>query len=78
MRCAARSANSGRQRGHVANAVEDSRRRPGHGAGQRPDGSDEDQGVMVTAPGKPKEVSFACRIKPKADYTDLQAVLPSP
>jgi len=35
------------------------------------------QGVMVTAPGKPKEVSFACRIKPKADYTDLQAVLPN-
>jgi len=35
------------------------------------------QGVMVTAPGKPKEVSFACRIKPKADYTDLQAVLPT-
>jgi hypothetical protein len=35
------------------------------------------QGVMVTAPGKPKEVSFACRIKPKADYTDLQAALPS-
>jgi hypothetical protein len=35
------------------------------------------QGVMVTAPGKPKEVSFACRTKPKADYTDLQAVLPS-
>jgi len=34
------------------------------------------QGVMVTAPGKPKEVSFACRSKPKADYTDLQAVLP--
>jgi len=34
------------------------------------------QGVMVTAPGKPKEVSFACRIKPKADYNDLQAVLP--
>ena len=34
------------------------------------------QGVMVTAPGKPKEVSFVCRIKPKADYTDLQAVLP--
>jgi hypothetical protein len=27
--------------------------------------------------GKPKEVSFACRIKPKADYTDLQAVLES-
>jgi len=35
------------------------------------------QGVMVTAPGKPREVSFACRTKPKADYTDLQAVLPS-
>jgi hypothetical protein len=35
------------------------------------------QGVMVTAPGKPKEVSFACRLKPKADYTDLQAVFPS-
>jgi hypothetical protein len=35
------------------------------------------QGVMVTAPGKPKEVSFACRVKPKADYTDLQAVLPN-
>ena len=35
------------------------------------------QGVSVTAPGKPKEVSFTCRIKPKADYTDLQAVLPN-
>lgn len=35
------------------------------------------QGVSVTAPGKPKEVSFACRTKPKADYADLQAVLPS-
>jgi hypothetical protein len=35
------------------------------------------QGVNVTAPGKPKEVSFACRTKPKADYSDLQAVLPS-
>ena len=34
------------------------------------------QGVSVTAPGKPKEVSFACRTKPKADYADLQAVLP--
>lgn len=33
------------------------------------------QGVSVTAPGKPKEVSFVCRAKPKADYTDLQAVL---
>jgi hypothetical protein len=33
------------------------------------------QGVSVTAPGKPKEVSFTCRTKPKADYTDLQAVL---
>ena len=35
------------------------------------------QGVMVTAPGKPKDVSLACRIKPKADYADVQAVLPS-
>lgn len=35
------------------------------------------QGVMVTAPGKPKEVSFACRTKPKADYSDLQSVLPN-
>src|SRR3989454_5816783 len=35
------------------------------------------QGVSVTAPGKPKEVSFVCRTQPKADYTDLQAVLPS-
>jgi len=34
------------------------------------------QGVSVTAPGKPKEVSFVCRTKPRADYTDLQAVLP--
>jgi hypothetical protein len=35
------------------------------------------QGVSVTAPGKPKEVSFVCRAKPRADYGDLQAVLPS-
>jgi hypothetical protein len=35
------------------------------------------QGIMVTAPGKPKEISLACRTKPKADYTDLQAVLPN-
>ena len=35
------------------------------------------QGVSVTAPGKPKEVSFVCSTKPKADYNDLQAVLPS-
>ena len=35
------------------------------------------QGVSVTAPGKPKEVSFVCRTKPKVDYNDLQAVLPS-
>ena len=35
------------------------------------------QGVSVTAPGKPKDVNFVCRIKPKADYTDLQAVLPN-
>lgn len=33
------------------------------------------KGVSVIAPGKPKEVSFTCRAKPKADYTDLQAVL---
>ena len=33
------------------------------------------QGVSVTAPGKPKEVTFVCRSKPKADYTDLQAVI---
>jgi hypothetical protein len=33
------------------------------------------QGVSVTAPGKPKEVSFVCRTRPKADYSDLQAVL---
>lgn len=36
------------------------------------------QGVSVTAPGKPKDVTLSCRTKPKADYTDLQAVLPSP
>lgn len=35
------------------------------------------QGVMVTAPGKPKDFSFSCRIKPKANYADLQTVLPS-
>jgi hypothetical protein len=35
------------------------------------------EGVSVTAPGKPKEVSFVCRTKPIADYTDLQAVLSS-
>lgn len=35
------------------------------------------QGVSVTAPGKPKEVSFTCRTKPKGDYSDLQAILPS-
>ena len=34
------------------------------------------QGVNVTAPGKPKEVSFVCRSKPKADYSTLQDVLP--
>ena len=34
------------------------------------------QGVSVTAPGKPKDVNFICRTKPKADYADLQAVLP--
>ena len=35
------------------------------------------RGVMVTAPGKPKEVSLSCSTKPKADYSDLQAVLPN-
>ena len=35
------------------------------------------QGVSVTAPGKPKEVSLSCRTKPKADYADLQAVFPN-
>jgi hypothetical protein len=35
------------------------------------------QGVSVTASGKPKEVSLRCRTKPKADYTDLQAVFPN-
>lgn len=35
------------------------------------------QGVSVKAPGKEKETSLACRAKPKADYTDLQAVLPN-
>jgi len=35
------------------------------------------QGVSVTVPGKPKDVSLSCRTKPKTDYTDLQAVLPS-
>ncbi len=35
------------------------------------------QGVSVTAPGRPKDVSLACRLKPKTDYTDLQAVLPN-
>jgi len=34
------------------------------------------QGVSVAAPGKPKEVNFVCRTKPKADYRDLQTVLP--
>ncbi|HEX7722732.1 MAG TPA: hypothetical protein VF397_11280 [Pyrinomonadaceae bacterium] len=35
------------------------------------------QGVSVTAPGKPKDVTLSCRTKPKVDYTDLQAVLPN-
>lgn len=35
------------------------------------------RGVSVTAPGKQKEVSLVCRAKPRADYTDLQAVLPN-
>jgi hypothetical protein len=35
------------------------------------------RGVSVTAPGKPKEVSFVCGVKPQADYSDLQTVLPN-
>src|SRR5262245_47613245 len=35
------------------------------------------QGVSVKAPGTDKETNFSCRTKPKADYTDLQAVLPN-
>ena len=34
------------------------------------------QGVSVTAPGKPKEVSFVCASKPRADYSTLQDILP--
>jgi len=33
------------------------------------------EGVNVTAPGKPKEVSFVCRTKAKADYSMLDGVL---
>ena len=33
------------------------------------------EGVSVTAPGKPKEVSFVCRTKAKADYSMLDEVL---
>lgn len=33
------------------------------------------EGVSVTAPGKPKEVSFVCRTKAKADYSVLDDVL---
>jgi hypothetical protein len=33
------------------------------------------EGVSVTAPGKPKEVSFVCRTKAKADYSVLDEVL---
>lgn len=35
-----------------------------------------EQGVSVTAPGKPKDVSFVCRGKAKADYGILADVLP--
>lgn len=34
-----------------------------------------EQGVSVTAPGKPKTVSFTCAGKAKADYGDLADVL---
>jgi hypothetical protein len=33
------------------------------------------EGVRVTAPGKPREVSFVCRTKAKADYSMLDEVL---
>ena len=33
------------------------------------------EGVSVTAPGKPKEVSFVCRTKAKADYSMLDEAL---
>jgi len=33
------------------------------------------EGVNVTAPGKPKEVSFVCRTRAKADYSMLDEVL---
>ena len=33
------------------------------------------EGVSVTAPGKPKEVSFVCRTKAKANYSILDEVL---
>ena len=33
------------------------------------------QGVSVTAPGKPRDVSFVCRGKAKADFSDLPEVL---
>jgi hypothetical protein len=33
------------------------------------------EGVSVTAPGKPKEVSFVCRTKAKADYSMLDELL---
>ena len=35
------------------------------------------QGVSVTAPGKPKEVSFVCRSKAKADFSNLADILPN-
>jgi hypothetical protein len=36
------------------------------------------QGVSVNQPGTDlKEMSFVCRTKPRTDYTDLQAVLPT-
>lgn len=35
------------------------------------------QAVIVKSPDKSKETTFNCRTKPKTDYTDLQAVLPT-
>ena len=34
-----------------------------------------EEGVSVTTPGKPKEVSFVCRSKARADYSALPEVL---
>ena len=33
------------------------------------------QGISVTSPGKPRDISFTCRAKPRADYSALQDAL---